>query len=69
MILGRLPLKIDTLLQKEGFEDKRGLVLTLHLWKELKSTEKLIKIMTELPPDKIVCLNKYSNQLRVRNDN
>ena len=67
MILGRLPFKIDALLQKEGFEDKRGLILTMHLWKKLKSTEKLIRIMTERPPDKIVCLNKYSNQLRVSN--
>ena len=48
MILGRLPLKIGALLEKEGFENKRGLILTMHLWKKLKSTEKLIRMTVVL---------------------
>ena len=61
--------KINTLLQKEGLEDKRGLVLTMHLWKELKSTEKLIRVMRNLPQDKINCLKRYKDQLKVRDSN
>lgn len=69
MILGRLPPRIDAVLQKEGLEDKRGLVLTMHLWKELKSIEKLVRILTERPQDRITCLNLYSDQLRVSHNN
>lgn len=61
--------KINTLLQKEGLEDNRGLVLTMHLWKELKSTEKLIRVMRNLPQDKIDCLKRYKDQLNVRDNN
>ena len=61
--------KINTLLQKEGLEDKRGLVLTMHLWKELKSTEKLIRVMRNLPQDKIYCIKRYKDQLNVRDNN
>ena len=61
--------KINTLLQKEGLEDNRGLVLTMHLWKELKSTEKLIRVIRNLPQDKIDCLKRYKDQLNVRDNN
>ena len=69
MSFARLFPKINTLLQKEGLEDKRGLVLTMHLWKELKSTEKLIRVMRSLPQDKIYCLKRYKDQLNVRDNN
>ena len=69
MTFAQLFPKINTLLQKEGLEDKRGLVLIMHLWKELKSTEKLIRLMRNLPQDKISCLKRYKDQLKVRDNN
>ena len=69
MTFAQLFPKINTLLQKEGLEDKRGLVLIMHLWKELKSTEKLVRVIRNLPQDKIYCLKRYKDQLKVRDNN
>ena len=69
MTFAQLFPKINTRLQKEGLEDKRGLVLIMHLWKELKSTEKLIRVIRNLPQDKIYCLKRYKDQLKVRDNN
>ena len=64
LLLVRLPSQIDELLQND---DRKGLILCMHLWNRLKSTEKLKKTLSNYREDKLTFLNKYKTMAKVYN--
>ena len=66
LLYGRIPQRIDSLLNAEELHDERGLILCMHLYNELRSTETFMRMLSTYPEDKLTCLNKYKRQLKVQ---
>jgi hypothetical protein len=58
LIRTRLHPKINTLLGEHD-EDKRGLVICMNLYEELKNGEIFSRVLRNFPKDKFTCLNKF----------